>query len=187
MEKIKQFFYKCASGVGVASSVGYIFIIVLIVVDVILEKFIGKPISGTYELIERSMVVAVFASFAYAQTKKAHINMVMVIERFPRAIRLLALGFTSILSVGAMGYAAYAAYTQYQSAMNMGMMTGILYIPLGPFYLIQSIAMFLFAAILVLDTIYVFAALKNDKINDMIIEEYGMVIKSKKVKQIKEA
>ena len=183
MEKIKKFFYKCASGVGVASSVGYIFIIVLIVVDVILEKFVGKPISGTYELIERSMVIAVFASFAYAQTKKAHINMVMVIERFPRILRLLALGLTSILSVGAMSYAAYAAYTQYQSATSMGMMTGILYIPLAPFYLFQSIAMFLFAVILALDTIYVFAAMKSDKIDNMIIEEYGMIIKSKKVKE----
>ena len=184
MDKIKQFFYKCASGIGVASSVGYIFIIALIVVDVILEKFIGKPISGTYELIERSMVIAVFASFAYAQTKKAHINMVMVLERFPRILRLLLLGLTSALSVGAMTYAAYAAFTQYKSAVSMGMMTGILNIPLWPFYLFQSIAMFFFAIILALDTIYIFAAMKNDKVNDMITEDYGMIIKPKKVKEI---
>ena len=183
MEKIKEFFYKCAGGLSLVSSAGYVFIIGLIVVDVIMEKFLKTPISGTYELIERSMVIAVFASFAYAQTKKAHINMMILIERFPRFSRLLSLGATSVLSVGATGYAAYAAWTQSNSALQMGMMTGTLHIPLWPFYLIQSVALFLMAVILSFDTIHVFAAMKNDKINDMVTEDYGMILHGEKPKK----
>ena len=122
------------------------------------------------------MVVAVFASFAYAQTKKAHINMMILIERFPRFTRLLSLGLTSIISVGTTAYAAHAAWTQSMTAMKMNQITGILHIPLWPFYTVESIAMYFFAIILLIDTIYIFGAIKNNEWNEQVTEDYGMLI-----------
>jgi len=181
MKIIKRLLYRCAGAMGSISAIGYIAIIVLCVFDVALEKLIGKPIRGSYELVERCMVIAVFASFAYAQVKKAHINMMILIERFPRFLRLLSLGLTSLLSVGTTGYAAYAAWTQSMTAMDMNQYTGILHIPLWPFYSLQSIAMYFFAIILLLDTIYVFGAIKSNRLNEMVTEDYGMIIpKSRK-------
>ena len=176
MDRIKRIFYRCAGGVGVISAVGYIAIIVICIFDVILEKTISRPIQGSYELVERCMVIAVFASFAYAQTKKAHINMMILIERFPRLSRLITLGLASILSVGVSGYAAYAAWTQTRTAFRMGTMTGVLHIPMWPFFLVQTIALLFLALILLLDTIYVFAGIKSDKINEMVTEDYGMLL-----------
>ena len=184
METVKRFFYRCSGYLGAVSTIGFIVIIGICVIDVFLDKLFSMPIQGTYELIERSMVIAVFASFAYAQTKKAHINMMILLERFARLPRLILLGFTSVLSVGTTGYAAYAAWMQSRTAASMATMTGVLHIPLWPFFVLQSVAMFLFAVILTLDTIYVFAAIKNDRINDLIIEDYNMLIRGKKAKKI---
>lgn len=176
MEKIKRILYRCSEGVGVISAIGYLAIVAICVLDVALEKIFGKPIQGSYELVERCMVIAVFTSFAYAQTKKAHINMMILIERFPRLLRLLLLGLTSLLSIATTAYAAYAAWTQGVTTLKMNQITGILHIPLWPFYIVQSIAMFFFALILLLDTIYVFRAIKNDKLNELVTEDYGMII-----------
>jgi len=176
MEKVKRIFYRCAGGVGVISAVGYLAIIAICIFDVLLEKTISRPITGSYELVERCMVVAVFASFAYAQAKKAHINMMILIERFPRFSRLITLGLASLLSVGITGYAAYAAYTQTGTAMRMGTMTAVLHIPLWPFFMLQAIALFFLAVILLLDTIYVFAAVKSDSMNEIVTDEYGMLL-----------
>jgi len=176
MDIIKRIVYRCSSGLGAVSAVGYIAIILICIFDVLLEKLFSSPIQGSYELVERCMVVAVFASFAYAQAKKAHINMMILIERFPRFTRLFSLGLTSILSVGATGYTAYAAWTQTGTAMRMSMQTGILHIPLWPFYLLESIALYLLALILLVDTIFVFVAIKSDKFNELVTEDYGMIL-----------
>ena len=182
MDIVKRFLYRCSGAIGVISAVGYIAIIVICVGDVFLEKIFETRIQGSYELVERCMIVAVFASFAYAQTKKAHINMMILLERFPRFARLFTLGITGILSVGTVGYTAFAAWTQCKTSYRMAMTTGILYIPFWPFYLLESIAMYLLAIILLLDTIYVFVGIVSNRVNDIVTEEYGMVLPEPKVK-----
>jgi TRAP-type C4-dicarboxylate transport system permease small subunit len=166
--------YRLSGLVGIISAVGYIAIIVLCVVDVFVEKLANAPIIGSYEMVERCMIVAVFTSFAYAQAKKAHINMPILIERFPRILRLITLGLTSVVSTGISFYLGYAAFQQFRDATQLNNVTGILKIPHGPFYLVESIAMFLFGLVLVIDTIVIFGALKSDRLNQEVNEGYGL-------------
>ena len=180
MDRVKGFFYRCAGILGAVSAVGYLAIIAICIGDVFLEKVFNTRILGSYELVERCMIISVISSFAYAQTKKAHINMMIIIERLPRLLRLIILGITSVLSVGTTGYTAYAAWTQCRTAYRMAMTTGILYIPFWPFYLVVSIALYLLAIILLLDTIYIFAAIKSDRINDMVTNDYRMDLREAK-------
>jgi TRAP-type C4-dicarboxylate transport system permease small subunit len=182
MKTIKKFVYKISDAFGVISAVGYLAIIVICVMDVALEKILDTPVLGSYELVERCMLVAVFASFGYAQSRKAHINMTIVIEKFKRIPRLLTLGFMSVISVASTGYAANAAWTMWISSQELGQETGILHIPLWPFYLIESLAMYFFALVLCLDTIFIFIGLKNDEINDEITSDYGMMLTGKEAK-----
>ncbi|MDR2088865.1 MAG: TRAP transporter small permease [Clostridiales Family XIII bacterium] len=172
--KIKNLMYRFADAVGVVSSIGYIFIIVLCVVEVLLEKLTGMPVLGSYEMIERAMIVAVFASFAYGQTKKMHINVPIVLNFFPRAARLLSLGAMSTVSTGIAFFVGYAAWTQCLTAKSMGQMTGILHIPLHPFYFVEAVAMVIFGLILIIDTIVVFLSLKDREMEKQTLVDYGM-------------
>ncbi|MDR2771749.1 MAG: TRAP transporter small permease [Clostridiales Family XIII bacterium] len=172
--KIQKWMYKFADGVGVVSSIGYIFIIGLCVAEVFLEKLTGMPILGSYEMIERAMIVAVFASFAYAQTKKMHINVPIVLNFFPRAAKLLSLGAMSAVATGVAFFMGYAAWTQCLTAKSMSQMTGILHIPLYPFYFVESVAMTIFGFILIIDTIMVFVSLKDKEIEKRTLTDYGI-------------
>jgi TRAP-type C4-dicarboxylate transport system permease small subunit len=186
MHIVKKIVYKIADVFGVVSALGYLGIVVICIFDVILEK-LGHPLPGSTELVERAMLVAVFASFAYAQAKKAHINMMIVVERVPRIARLLILGLTSILSVATTAYAASAAWTMRGTALELNQITGILHIPLWPFYLLESLAMWFFAIILLVDTLFVFVAIKDDKINEEVIDEYGMLLPGREIAPVVEA
>lgn len=179
--KIKKFMYKFADTVGVISSVGYIFIIALCVTEVILKKLTGMPIIGSYELVERSMIIAVFASFAYAQTQKMHINVPIVINFFPRLVKFLSLGVTSTISTGIAFYMAYAAWTQCVTAGKMAQMTGILHIPLAPFYFIEAIAMAIFGLILIIDTIVIFVSIADRDMAPQTLRDYGVTVKQNDV------
>ena len=180
MDKARSILYRCVGGLGAVSAVGYLAIIAICIGDVFLEKVFNTRILGSYELVERCMIISVIASFAYAQTKKAHINMMIVLERLPRFLRLLILGLTSVLSVGTAAYTGYAAWTQCKTAYRMAMTTGILYIPFWPFYLVVSISLYLLAIVLLLDTVFIFVAMKSDRINDIVTKDYRMDLRNAK-------
>jgi len=175
MKKIQNFFYKIADWTGVVSAVAYLGIVVLCIVDVFMDKAFTAPVQGGYELVERFMVIAVFTSFAYAQSRKAHINMTLITQHFPRVGRYTSLGVTSAIAVFSAGYLGMAAWTQWQTAMEMSQKTGILHIPLWPFYFVESVAMYFFAAVLAIDTIIVFLAIKNDEWEAEVAREYGFI------------
>ena len=52
------------------------------------------------------------------------------------------------------GAVGYAAILQAQSALDRNAVTSVLEIPLYPFYYIEAIAMFFFAAVLLYDAVY---------------------------------
>ena len=178
-DAIRRFLYRCSGALASLSAVGYIAIIVICVGDVILYTMTPIVLLGIYELIERCMIVAVFASFAYTQVKKAHINMVVLVERFPKVLGLCTLGLTSLISVGVTSYAAYAAWLQFLRTIDSGVQTQVLAIRNWPFFLLQTIALALLALVLLIDTLYIFMATKDGKIYDEVVEDYAMQISNK--------
>ena len=161
-KKIDDLVGKFTKAICYISFAGIIAIVLLNVADVVLAKTF-KPVLGAYEITQRLLLCTVFASFAYAQTKKTHINMTILIERFPRAIRFALFTLMSILSVFASGALTYAAYYQGGVALDLGTATEVLYIPLYPFFYVQAIAMAAFTFVLIFDTVMpVIAIFKED-------------------------
>ena len=157
-KKIEKKVGKFTKIICYISFAGIIAIVLLNVADVFLAK-VYKPILGTYEITQRLLLCTVFASFAYAQTKKSHINMTILIERFPRAVRFTLFTITSILSVFAAGALTYAAFYQGGVSMGIGAATEVLYIPLYPFFYIQALAMAAFVVVLIFDAVMSFIAI----------------------------
>lgn len=176
MEKVKHFssiVEKFTKAVGMISFAAVFIMMMLNVVDVLLAKLFKTPIVGTYELTQRLLMCAVFTSFAYAQSKKAHINMTILIAVFPRAIRFILFTLMSIISVIAAGAMTYAAAIQMNVAITTGYMTEVLYIPLWPFYLVEVIAMGIFTLALIYDTILSAIAIFRDDYAEMIQADWS--------------
>ena len=101
------------------------------------------------------MICAVFASFAYTQTENGHVQITMVVAKFPQKLRFLVMTLNNILSAAVIVLTAYAAYRQGMVAMNSHYTTGVLLIPLWPFYWVEIVSM------AVLCLAFLFHAVKN--------------------------
>lgn len=156
MEKVKNLsahITKFTTAVGCISFACVIAMMLLNVADVVMAKIFGSPILGTYELTQRLLMCAVFTAFAYGQSKKSHINMTIIIAMFPRVLRFILFTLMGILSVIAAGAMTYAAYVQTTVAIASNYMTEVLYIPLYPFYIVETVSMAIFTLALLYDTI----------------------------------
>ncbi len=163
MLRYGQVIGKATFAVSLVSYAGVLAIMLLNVADVLMTKTFTKPIQGAYEITEVFLLCTVMASFAYTQSRHGHINMGMVLKRFPRPIALFLYALTGVFSAATAGAVGYATILQAQSAMQRGSVTAVLHIPLVPFYYVEALAMFIFAIVLLYDAVLAFAASRNDE------------------------
>ena len=154
------------------SFAGIAVMVVLTILDVALSKTINSPVKGTFEIVERVMIATVFCAFAYGQTRKTHINMTMIIGRFPVKIRMMLFALMSFLSVAASGIMTYAAILQTLNSIKMNYQTAVLKIPFWPFYLIEGIGMAAFTLTLLYDAILSTGAVFRKDYYDVITESW---------------
>lgn len=176
IEKVKNFsahIEKVTKGVAWISFVCVVVMMLMNVVDVIIGYLFSKHILGAYELTQRLLMCAVFTAFAYGQSKKTHINMTIVIAKFPRAVCFVIFTVMSILSVLAAGAMTYAAGVQTGVAISTGYMTEVLYIPLWPFYVVETVAMAIFTLALIYDTILYVVAIFRDDFAEMVQADWS--------------
>ncbi|MDR2133133.1 MAG: TRAP transporter small permease [Clostridiales Family XIII bacterium] len=154
--------------VALVSYAGALLIMLLNVADVLLTKLLARPIIGAYEITEILLLCTVMASFAYGQSKKAHINMAMIVRRLPRIVKFSVFGVMGLLSTAAAAAVGYAAALQAESAIIKGVETNVLLIPMYPFYCVESVAMFVLALALLYDAALSFAAIKSAECEEAV-------------------
>jgi TRAP-type C4-dicarboxylate transport system permease small subunit len=174
MIKLEKIINKATFVVSLVSYAGVIVIMLLNVADVLMTKLLISPISGTYEITESLLLCTVFAAFAYAQSKKAHINMTILINVFPKALKFLVYGLMGLLSAGVAAIVGYAAILQALSAIDKGTITSVLMIPMYPFYYIEAGAMFVFALSLLYDAILAFIAIFSNKHAEIVTSNWTL-------------
>lgn len=163
---------KIVNGIAVIVSIvsygGVVAIMLLNVADVLLTKLLGRPITGAYEITEVLILCTIMASFAYAQTKKNHINMTILIKTFPEILRYFVYGLMGLISTGTAAVVGYAALQQAAGAIARGTVTSVLFIPLYPFYYVEAATMFVFALTLLYDAVLSFAAMFSRKYAQLV-------------------
>ena len=176
MEKVQRFnagVHRFTQAIALISFVCVLLMMLMNVADVIMGYLFQTHILGAYELTQRMLMCAVFTAFAYGQSKKSHINMTIIIVHFPRPLRFIIFTLMGILSVLAAGAMTYAAAVQTGVAINTGYMTEVLYIPLWPFYVIETAAMGIFTLALIYDTILSVIAIFREDYAQMIQADWS--------------
>ncbi len=176
MEKVKRissWVERLTVWVATVSFVCVLIMMLMNVADVIIALLFQTHILGAYELTQRLLMCAVFTAFAYGQAKKSHINMTIIIVHFPRVLRFILFSLMGLLSVVAAGAMTYAAAFQTGVAVDAGYMTEVLYIPLWPFYVIETAAMALFTLTLLYDTVLSVIAIFREDYAQMIQAEWS--------------
>jgi TRAP-type C4-dicarboxylate transport system permease small subunit len=164
---------RFTQAIALISFVCVVVMMLMNVVDVVIGYLFSTHVLGAYELTQRLLMCAVFTAFAYGQSKKSHINMTIVIVHFPRPLRFSLFTLMSVLSVLAAGAMTYAAAVQTGVAVTTGYMTEVLYIPLWPFYVVETVSMGIFTLALIYDTVLSFIAIFREDYAKMIQAEWS--------------
>jgi TRAP-type C4-dicarboxylate transport system permease small subunit len=144
MKKLGIIIYKVTDIVTLISFVGAAVLLFLNVADVILTKVFVTSIVGAYEISENVLLVAVFASFAYGQTRKTHIHMTLFLTKLPKRFKMIPYTLGSLLSAAMAVFFTYATFYRASSIRASHAETSMLHIPTYPFYYVCAISLILF-------------------------------------------
>ena len=106
--------------------------------------------SVVYDLMEHSF------SVAFLQTKKGHVRVDMLLNKFPERARAAVDGAMHAVGAFIIVLMSYAGFIQMLKQFHTGTTTAVLFMPLFPFYLFMGIGLVLFAVILATDAIAYF-------------------------------
>jgi TRAP-type C4-dicarboxylate transport system permease small subunit len=74
MQRVSAWLSRLALGLLLLGTAGMIASMLVGVADVVGTEFLGRPVLGTLEFTESTMVLIVFGALAYAQERRAHIR-----------------------------------------------------------------------------------------------------------------
>ena len=119
----------------------------LMTVDALSGKIFNQRILGTFELVQCMLCIIVFTSWAFTQTERGHIHVVMFLRMMPQGLRFICFSITSIR-------------------------TATLLIPFWPFYVIELIAFVVLTLALLGDTLKSIAAIFNKKAAEDVMSSW---------------
>lgn len=120
----------------------------LMAADVIGRYFFNSPIPGGLELVEFMMAIIVPFGIAYCALHRSHVVVDMIVERFPRTLRLAVDTLTTIVSVVFIGILCWQNILNVFETYDSKMTSAVLKLPSYPFVVPVALGMGLFACIL---------------------------------------
>jgi TRAP-type C4-dicarboxylate transport system permease small subunit len=105
----------------------------LTTVDVFGRYFFNSPVLGAYEITEYLMLIMVFSFLAFAQSKKAHINVDIVFNRLPAWLQTVFERFNHIVCLLMMILVTWKSVERIAELKRTGEASLLLKIPDYPF------------------------------------------------------
>lgn len=125
----------------IASVFGVVFLasmMSLTVADVVLRYFFNRPILGSVEMSEYLMVGAGFFGVAWCAVRRGHVQVDLVVRRFPEKTQNLIESVTLILGLTVVPLIAWQNFSQAVYVKADEVASDLLDIPSYPFYLIVA-------------------------------------------------
>jgi TRAP-type transport system small permease protein len=134
-------------------AIGYVMIglmVMLTFCDIVGRTFFHTPVLGTIEVTEVAMAVLGGIAIFHTSTKRGHIAMDMVFNRFPRKVQIVASSLGLLLGAAIWSAIAFEVFRDAQSKMTVHRTTDVYKFPVGPFEMIFAVGLGLFALTLLM-------------------------------------
>jgi TRAP-type C4-dicarboxylate transport system permease small subunit len=118
------------------ASAGLALLMFLTVVDVVGRYLFNRPLTGTFELTEMSMVLIVFLALGLAQHHQEHISLDLAYIHFPSWLKKatdLTVDLVNLAIVGAMTWQLYNYFVRMRDGNYT---TAVLQLPIHPFVIV---------------------------------------------------
>jgi len=115
-----------------------------VVAEVALRSTLSITFSGTIEIIQCLLVIIIFSGMAYAQLKKKHVRVDILVSRFSPTAKLATTACAELVALGIVGIISWRSVVQAQYSVVTQTHTGLMGIPLWPLAVLTAIFMGIF-------------------------------------------
>lgn len=148
------------------------FMMLLMFADAMLGLLFNIRILGSYEIVQCMLCLLVFTSWAYTQTEKGHIHVVMFIRMMPKYLRFGCYAITSLLSTLTLGLATYGVFNMILDKIANNERTATLLIPYWPMYLVEFISFAVMTIALLADSLKAIMAIFNEEVAEDVMSSW---------------
>jgi TRAP-type C4-dicarboxylate transport system permease small subunit len=124
-------------------------LMMLITVTDVILRFIGKPITGTYELVFLGGAVVIGCAIPQTSWQGGHVNVDFVLEYFPAKLKKIIVVFTRLLGTAFFFLLGWNLFVYGTSLYNKGEVSLTLHAPYYPVAYILGICAFVECLVLV--------------------------------------
>lgn len=105
----------------------------LVVVNVIMRRLLHAAIGGSHDLTTLAFSMMVFLPLGWTALKDGHVDLNLLVNRFPRGLRRITEMIMMLLSSAALAVLTWRLYEQGVRLQDMDAVTPVLLIPMYPF------------------------------------------------------
>jgi TRAP-type transport system small permease protein len=129
------------------------FMMIIITCDVVLRYTFNSPITGSVEIVEFTMICAVFPALALCALVDGHVKVDLVLQRFPRRIQSIFDSVTYLAGLSVCIVILWQAISESIYIQQRDMTSSLLDIPIFPFYWVIAISYVLLSVVIILKVI----------------------------------
>ena len=148
---IRRVFFPISKGLSAVGAWALLGVTFLTTADIILRYLFARPIRGTYEVTEFMLCVLVFFGLAYTAANRGHVNVSLIVSRFPKRVRAIFDSATHLLSIGLILIMAWRGFVQAKIYWQQNLTSAILHVPVFPFLFVVAFGSAVLVIILLAD------------------------------------
>lgn len=133
MKGISEKLGRISAALAYAGTFSLFAIMCLTTADVVGRYFFNAPILGVFELTEFMILILIFSFLAYAQSKKAHVSVDLLVSLFPKKIQRTISLINHSLCLILMGLITYMGIQRSLELVEFGEASPNLGVPHYPF------------------------------------------------------
>jgi TRAP-type C4-dicarboxylate transport system permease small subunit len=150
MVKVERFLLSIEKALVWIAVVAMTILMLLTTADALMRYLFNAPITGAYEITEKYlMTFGIFLAFSYGYRGDVFIRVSFLVERLPRAVRMVLDHVAQVATAVYCVFFAYSSLDQAIKGMDEGATLSAVAVPLAPSYFLVPIG-FAAMAILVL-------------------------------------
>jgi TRAP-type transport system small permease protein len=153
VEGIDKFIRLISNWFNWVAMLGFAVMAVITVIDVIGSKFFHLPFPGGFEITQLLAVIMITFALPYTQSKKGHIEVELLVERFPKRAQIVIAALMCLISTGLFVLTTWQMFKNAVSKMQDGNVTAVLYIPIFPFAFAADLCFLLLLLLVLLELI----------------------------------
>ena len=166
MNWLKTLVYRTESAVtqvsralNVIGIIGVATLMLLITSHVLGRYFFNRPITGTVDISQYVMIIAVFGSVAYCAVVRGHVSVDLLVSRFPHKAQAITDLITGLAGLALLSFMVWVSADKLMLSWARGEVSLTIGIPAWPFRTVLLIGIVMFALVLLIHIIRLVASL----------------------------